>query len=60
MSALRGRRYAGPCKWCESCVDREGNICTLLYVEVAPFKGERSKCCAYQPKGEKHEYDKNE
>lgn len=60
MSAGRGKRYAGPCMWCESCIDREGDICTLLYKEVAPYKGEKKKCVAYQPRRNDDENDKNE
>lgn len=41
MSVGKGKRYAGPCKWCESCTDREGDICTLLYKEVALYKSEK-------------------
>ena len=51
MSAKRNGRFAGPCTWCESCIDYEDGVCLLLSkICYANEARSRAKCVAWQPR----------
>lgn len=50
----RKERYAGACKYCQSCEDYEDGICLLLMLDVSRGHIDK-KCVAYQPRRVKNE-----
>lgn len=44
----RKERFAGPCRYCKSCVDYEDGICLLLMLDVSRGHADK-KCVGYQP-----------
>ena len=50
----RKERYAGPCKYCQSCIDFEDGICLLLMLDVRRSRTDK-KCVGYQPRRFKDE-----